>query len=391
MLRSILMFIIFFLSSVLIVTIMDQTKTMQSEALFSPLLRAIAKSAILFFWFFSFTRTFMIHDPVYLSRYRFVENEKMTAGWISVVGNMDFWMEGILFEAALLVVPRFGPFGFLIGFLEDTSDPLPFSLIAGFLTITVLPVFLLLLFLAHLSARKYISGFDNPYLAILESERGTRKRNLFLEITKMSAIYFIGALIFPLVLPIIMTLVRMLGWIALAIFLILALFLIVFRYFRALLKRRSFRKRLLKMCKEKRIVLKLRRGFFRSVFSMSTTYDFSVFVGEERYDCKMISSPRKYSPVFFDENGTLIRTTTVRFMRDVVLFHSVTVRDFRFLSDGKKILILNPTPQKIFLKDRQGKALADTGERIGEYVLFTGSGFLHALDRNCMELFFDQS
>lgn len=128
----------------------------------------------------------------------------------------------------------------------------------------------------------------------------------------------------------------------------------------------------------------MHRGFFRSIVSMSKAYDFSVFIDEERYDCKMISSPRKYSPVFFEENGNLIRTRTIQLNKYLVLFHSVTVQTFKFSSEGKKVIILNPTPHLIYLFNGVKKTIADTGERIGEYVVFTGSGFLNALDRNCL-------
>ena len=386
---SVLTWGIFFLSSVLLMKAMDLT--MRSDGLFSPLFRVCVKSGILIFWFFSLTRTLMAYDFVYLSRYRVRETEKRTERLSLIFGNSDFWMEIFLFGVALQVVPRLGPFGFLVRFWEESVGVLPLDLTGGFLAITILPVFLIVLLFSHLSAQKYISGFDDPYLSALEGEGRKQKKQAFVEILQLAAIYFIGTLIVPLVLPFIMTMVKMLGKTPVLIFfLILLLSLAGFRYIRAFLKRRSFQKNLLNFCKEKRIRLEMHRGFFRSIVSMSKAYDFSVFIDEERYDCKMISSPRKYSPVFFEENGNLIRTRTIQLNKYLVLFHSVTVQTFKFSSEGKKVIILNPTPHLIYLFNGVKKTIADTGERIGEYVVFTGSGFLNALDRNCLRQFFRQ-
>ena len=53
--------------------------------------------------------------------------------------------------------------------------------------------------------------------------------------------------------------------------------------------------------------------------------------------------------------------------------------------NGKKILIVVPIPRKFFVSTNQSSPRqADTGEKIGEYTIYNATGFLGALERDCL-------
>lgn len=70
----------------------------------------------------------------------------------------------------------------------------------------------------------------------------------------------------------------------------------------------------------------------------------------------------------------------------VPLLHLNSRIDFAFESDGEKILIVLPIPKNIYTASNTSRPLpADTGEKIGNYRIYNATGFLHALERDCLE------
>ncbi|MBP3395697.1 MAG: hypothetical protein J6L87_00865 [Clostridia bacterium] len=64
-------------------------------------------------------------------------------------------------------------------------------------------------------------------------------------------------------------------------------------------------------------------------------------------------------------------------------------REHRFLDHGageggQKILIVSPITNEIYTGNTVSHKPADVGERIGEYTLYNGSGFLNAIERDCL-------
>ena len=60
--------------------------------------------------------------------------------------------------------------------------------------------------------------------------------------------------------------------------------------------------------------------------------------------------------------------------------------NYSFQSNVKKCLILTCIPTQCYFKDSSGyMRKIDTGEKIGEYTIYSSQGFLGALDRNCLD------
>lgn len=168
-------------------------------------------------------------------------------------------------------------------------------------------------------------------------------------------------------------------YIAAAIF---AVFAIV--YIRALSKRRSFIVKLQKYCKTNQVnISEIKKPYF-SVFFWHSGSDFTVEKDGKKFECKLIAGVFQGSPTVFSDKGRGYHRRIMRLFR-ITLFEFRTTFDFSYESDAKKILILSPTPKKIYVKI-QGSSTrpADTGEKVGDYTVYNTTGFLGALDRDCL-------
>ena len=75
---------------------------------------------------------------------------------------------------------------------------------------------------------------------------------------------------------------------------------------------------------------------------------------------------------------------TMNLDEDREMFRSVSTFDYRFDAEGEKILLFNPVPTFLFRKaEDETSCPLDNGETVGEYKVFSGNGFLRALERDC--------
>lgn len=166
------------------------------------------------------------------------------------------------------------------------------------------------------------------------------------------------------------------------IFIIVAYLLICF--VRALLKRRVFIKNLVRLCKKDNIELSKIEKPYLSVIFQREGINFSVEKSGRKYDCKFISGVFYNSPIIFSDKGDGVCQHTLRIFK-VELLHVRSRIDFAFEGDGEKILIVSPVPSNIYVSNENEKPrLADTGEVAGDYRIFTGTGFLNSLERDCI-------
>ncbi|MBQ5389984.1 MAG: hypothetical protein IIU58_03670, partial [Clostridia bacterium] len=69
-----------------------------------------------------------------------------------------------------------------------------------------------------------------------------------------------------------------------------------------------------------------------------------------------------------------------RLVDDIMQFH--TQFSYAFEGEGKKILILSPTPYKMFVMGGGKNHALDIGDCVGEYTVYTGTSFINAVQRN---------
>ncbi len=153
---------------------------------------------------------------------------------------------------------------------------------------------------------------------------------------------------------------------------------------RAILKRRSFINKLKNYCENNSLYLSAIENPYHSIFKEQKTFNFTVEKNGIKYDCKFLSSILPGSPIILSDNGNYIKHTRLSFF-NIQLFSRMKDYRFDFESENKKILIVIPIPKNVFVSIRGSKlAPADTGEKIGEYTLYSSNGFLNSLDRNCL-------
>jgi hypothetical protein len=240
------------------------------------------------------------------------------------------------------------------------------------------PVSLLLLPLAHVSARKqWWQSKDNSLLVDLLSTAGM--------LILAAIAYGVGTIMLMLLSPVFSALLQpqlgIPGGVAVIVLTGVTLF---FAYGRALLRRRRLLKRLLALCEAEGFDISPIVHPYYSLFHLVDGPSFTVTAHGKTYTCKLLSSvKRKKTELHFYEDGAC------RFVRIVHLFRKEAFRlqtdfIFDFAGEGKKLLIIDPMP-RLFLVDMGKSIPLTTGDKVWSYKLFSAEGFLGNLDRDCLD------
>lgn len=162
----------------------------------------------------------------------------------------------------------------------------------------------------------------------------------------------------------------------------------VLRTLRGLIKRRSFLKQLNKVCAEKGYTLSDIKVPYKSLFQLYAGESFTIQTDKKTYSCKLICGMKKRIPMVMYEDGTGEYIHTVNIGKkgaQIEIFRYVKKFNFGYESENDKIIIVIPVP-KFMQMNKAGKVFdMDNGEVIGEYRMFAGTGFINALDRECID------
>lgn len=240
------------------------------------------------------------------------------------------------------------------------------------------PLSLLLLLLAHASARKHWWQVkDNSLLVDILSTFGMLILAAFA--------YSTGTIMLMLVSPLFSALfnpaVGIPVGIAVAAITAVTLFL---TYGRAMLRRRRFLKKLRILCDTARFDITPIAHPYRSLFHLEDGPSFTITAHGKTYTCKLLSSvKRKKTEIHFYKDGACRFVRIIHFGRKEA-FRLQTDFNFDFDGEGKKLLIIDPMP-RTFLVD-MGKSIAlTTGDKVWSYKIFSAEGFLGNLDRDCLD------
>lgn len=330
--------------------------------------------------YFSLTRSFAVYDTEYRARFfegdrpRLILKEKVKF----LVTSLEFWIEIAIMLAFAALLPLDFGYATLVAALTHWNE----ALVANGRLIPVLIVLLLLLlltFFAHLSAL-------NWWIA---SHRSSEKKRseigaLLKAVLGVIGIYCFGSLISPIILSVFLTLFNVFGNITtLVILLSVVLLLLCLRYVRAFLARRRFLKQLVAICKANGFSLSGIDGGYRSLLFSTRKESFCVTRNGQTYACKLICGIRKMSPMYLDEhgNGKTVHSVT---LGKFELFQYVNAFQYAFDSANQKIIIINPIPQSVSFWSQGRSRPIDTGERIKDYHIYNATGFLNALERDCL-------
>ena len=134
-------------------------------------------------------------------------------------------------------------------------------------------------------------------------------------------------------------------------------------------------------CKENGYEMSGAQKWIRTLFFTDASANFTLQKGKTLYECRLISSLGRHSPLLFREEGTVTCTHVLRLF-SLNLFHFDFTYDYRFEGTGTKLLILLPAPIEVFVSGYGVTQLAFPGSRISDYTIYGATDFLHALERN---------
>ena len=332
-----------------------------------------------FLAYFSLTRSFTLYDRDYRDRFFEGEESRLTFARKAkfILSSSKFWIELAITSALALILPhRFG-FGALINTLSFYM-PVQFSQAKLYVALIAFPLLLLISFWAYLSAL-------NWYILSYRKKKSDEKiGSLFKNLALTVVAYCGGAYMLPVGLSILFTLLNVLtGTAILLVPVVLLVSFVVIWYAKALLKRKKLLQELKKICDDKGFYLsKVKRGYL-SIFRLSRESSFTVERSGKTYECKLLCGVRKASPMYLFGNGQgqIIHTFH---LRRIELFHFVTSFRYGFESNHKKIVIINPIPKTVYRSGEGRPSEIDVGEVVGDYHIYNATGFLNALERDCL-------
>lgn len=155
----------------------------------------------------------------------------------------------------------------------------------------------------------------------------------------------------------------------------------LWRTLRRVSRRRRFLKRFAAVCAARGYTVTAMERPYRSLFTLYDGENIHIRNAEREYSVKFLSAKSRRNPLLLHENGVVEFLRIVRFARMEVSRFS-RAYDVSWDTDGYKILLLDPVPYKVL--NVRGEEL-DNGSVIGDYKIFTGTAFLNALERDCVE------
>ena len=221
--------------------------------------------------------------------------------------------------------------------------------------------------------------------------REKQEKHFALQLLGVALIYIFGGFALYVVVPMLFSFWRVLVKIGSLRWWLPAFFILLivggfwtFFALRALRIRRRFVKNLKRLCAEYGFKIEWMKRRYASLFHYRHGANFRLHANGKTYDCKFFGAMRRHWDMYFHENGTLKTRRAIRFRR-VELFCFTSEYDFSFESDHVKICIVAPVPKTISAGNEHWNRPIDTGTKVGEYRIFSSTGFLNALRRDCVE------
>ena len=321
------------------------------------------------------------HDKNSRERFlNYAKSNKLRSHIKFVFSSLDFYVE----YACIVLLSIILPSSFLYSFVSKILlvDNKLYTLLI------ILPIMLLLLFSSRITIQRnwYLeSQKESKYSS---KEKKSKLPPIVKSVITVVLVYCGAAILIPWFLPLLISLWNLGGamlfvWIAFVMIAIVLITISVY-YIRAILKRKNFIKKLKKYCEDSFIFLSEIKKPYNSIFALHSGFDFTVEKKGVKYDCKFIAGIAPNSIIVLSDKGNGLKQNTVRLFK-TELFHFMTKFDFGYESENKKIIILLPTPKTFLVSTNESPPhIADTGEKVGQYTIYSSTGFLNSLDRNCL-------
>lgn len=329
--------------------------------------------------YYTLTRSCVLYDWNY--REYFFEGDEPRLSILKkgkfIFSTPDFWVELLITYVLVAILPARLGYANLVNALSSYMSEGD-SVSKLYIVLIVVP----LLFFLHFIA--YFSTLNWWILKYQRNAKRDKEGNLIKHLVAIFFIYCAAAVVMPISLSVIVTFIFILGNFTMILLLISLIALVTaLCYARSFKARKTFLQELKKICLEKGYQLSKVEAGYRSILRIPPGSTFTVTCNETVYECKLICGVRKVSPMFLDDIGNGKTVHTIR-LGKFELFHFVSYFQYRFQSPYKKIIIINPIPMHVFKTGEGASQEIDTGEKIGEYHIYNATGFLGALERQCL-------
>lgn len=221
--------------------------------------------------------------------------------------------------------------------------------------------------------------------------RGHKPTTLVWRLLALLGIYAVGGFALTYFVPIAISAWRILlligsvhWWLPVLLALGIVALVMLFFLLRAIRIRRRLLRRLRATCNEYGFSFTPPVRPYRSLLRLGDEVSFTVSANGKEYDCKLFAAIRRHYSLFFHESGTVYCTHSLRFRRVEFLCWTTTYR-FDFKSEHEKLCIVAPVPNVIYAGDDKWHRPIDTGMSVGGYRIFSTTGFIGALQRDCIE------
>ena len=340
---------------------------------------------LLFFTLYSFPRTFVLHDLDFAERCdaadlrysSFAERLRFA------LSDKFLYYELACYAALYLIIPAGDyaavMYGFLFGETVNTANK--FILFA-----VMLPAAFILLLTARLSVIKYRRNYRLVPVN-RESEKAVRanRRKCAFSLISAFAAYIAGTVAFSYLLLGLRALKLFITWKSVIIVAALLMVPRVYRALYALRSRRIFIRKLKKECVAKGYKLSKIRCPYRSVFRVLVGENFTLEANGKTYSCRFIGGTRRSAPLGIMDNGTGVYYLVFKFFKMTLRERTKEFR-FGYESPYRKVLIVNPVPKSTLAAETNGKFVEiDNGDVRGDYIIYTGQGFINALGRDSVD------
>lgn len=159
--------------------------------------------------------------------------------------------------------------------------------------------------------------------------------------------------------------------------------------------RHKFKKKLKKLCKEKKYRLEFKRGFWKSLsWADRDEIDFTLKAGRYTYFVRFATATKTLSTMTFLSKTELLYTKHPRNNKFTLIFDFKDKKKIMPISFPSyidendkysiKAILINPVPMNIEKKGHHGEGMepTGTGERLFGYTIFNGTGFIETIQRN---------
>ena len=348
--------------------------------------------------FFLLAGIFILYDPT--ARRHFCKEPPKETGvfseWIFVLRSYEFLVEA----AVLALLPLLfgtGVYAHPLYFIFKRADFGYFQLYILYL-IFILPIFLLIEFFMRVRTRRFWRGLTYDEAKDKHIDAVVL---VFLSVLIIFGYSLIANVYISMIALTIGVLWRYGLWVLLAAACLLLISL-TFMYTRALRIRRRFLKRLKKLCREENITISEIKRPYRSLFTQKRSdFQFTVEMNGKTYACKMLGAMSKNMPMLFcdKETGYVKYGYTFR-GKETVFWRSWFTHGFEAPSADQKILIVIPAPRRMFavhmhtlfatdnvtfISEGKGERPLDNASVLYDVTVFSGSGFINALKRDCLD------